>query len=243
VAFAAYKFAVLAGLTFLMRQPREGAISRTLLLLRVFSLGRRSESLFDQIARVWLRAGSINLIAGPDLVTATVEPHEFLDFLGGRLSRQFVSDEASLAERISHMDTEPDPDGRYRVNEFFCRADTWQITMQRLARGSDAVLMDLRSFSKSNQGCIYELQQLLNIIPLDRLTLIIENSTDRAFLDETLQTLWQQIDPASPNATGKGAVLQVLMVREQSRVERERVLPLLFMGQRVNDGTGTIAAK
>ena len=58
----------------------------TLLLLRVFALGHRSERLFDALSKRWLRAGSISMIAGPDLVTSTVEPHEFLDFINVRTS-------------------------------------------------------------------------------------------------------------------------------------------------------------
>ena len=46
-----------------------------LLLLPVFSLGRRSERLFDALGKHWLRAGSVRMIAGPDLATSTVEPN------------------------------------------------------------------------------------------------------------------------------------------------------------------------
>src|SRR4029078_9409413 len=127
----------------------------TLLLLRVFSLGSRSERLFDALSKRWLRAGCFSMIPGPDLVASTVEPHEFLDFMAGDLSRQFVRSDADLERRLQAMDLGPDPDGRYRVHEFFCYADTWQNTMRKLATGADAVLMDLRSFSPSNQGCIF----------------------------------------------------------------------------------------
>ena len=148
VAFAAWKAVALLG----FRLTRGQACSpRTLLLLRVFRLGKRSEQLFDKLRKHWQSAGSISMIAGPDLVTTTVEPHEFLEFLSGRLGRQFVAGTPDLERRIAATDTAADPDGRYRVNEFFCRTDTWQMTMQRLAGASDAVLMDLRSFSPSNQ--------------------------------------------------------------------------------------------
>lgn len=80
-----------------------------------------------------------------DLVTSTVEPHEFLDFLRGRIGRQFVSSALDLEQRISAMDRLPDPDARYRISEFFCHNDTWQMTVDRLATASDVVLMDLRS--------------------------------------------------------------------------------------------------
>jgi len=235
VAFAAYKLAVRVGFYLFARQGREDAVKRTLLLLRVFSLGQRSERLFDAISRVWLRSGSISLIAGPDLATSTLEPREFMDFVGGRLSRQFVQGETDLELRVSHLDTKPDPDGRHRVNEFFCRADTWQMTMQRLARRSDAVLMDLRSFSKSNQGCIYELRQLMNSIPLDRVILAIDDSTDRAFLEMKVREIWQDLAPASPNVEMSRPLVRCFAVKHQDPAEMKRLLLMLF-------GAGTAVA-
>jgi hypothetical protein len=228
VAFVAYKLALRIGFKALSRERGDSAKTRLLLLLRVFSLGHRSERLFDIISNVWLRSGNISLIAGPDLVTSTVEPHEFLDFLGGRLSRQFVQGEADLEQRVSHMDTQPDPDGRHRVNEFFCRSDTWQITMRRLVDKSDAVLMDLRSFSKSNQGCIYELRQLFNSIALQRVILVIDDSTDRAFLEMTVGNIWQNLEPSSPNIELSRPTVRCFSVKQQSPAEMKKLLHILF---------------
>lgn len=231
VAFAAYKLTVWAAFALFARQRGEGTAGRILLLLRVFSLGQRSQILFDFLSKIWLRIGSICLIAGPDLVTATVEPHEFLDFVGGHLSRQFVQGETDLEQRVSLMDTRPDSDGRHRVNEFFCRADTWKMTMQRLASQSNAVLMDLRSFSKSNQGCIYELQQLMNNIPLSGVVLVIDDSTDRSFLEMTMREIWQNLDPSSPNVELSGPTVRCFSVKQQSPAEMERLLLMLFNAQ------------
>jgi hypothetical protein len=228
VAFAACKLAVQFGFSFLARRDGHITERRTLLLLRVFLLGKRSERLFDAISRVWLRAGSISLIAGPDLVTSTVEPHEFLNFVGGHMARQFVSGEPDLKLRVSNMDFRPDPDGRHRVNEFFCRADTWQMTMQALASRSDAVLMDLRGFSKSNQGCVYELRQLFNSVPLDRLTLVIDDTADRAFLETTLSEIWRELSPTSPNAEIARPAVRCFPIQRQTRLEVGPLLAILF---------------
>ena len=233
VAFVGYKLALRIGFTVSSRDRGDSAKARLLLLLRVFSLGQRSERLFDRISNVWLRSGSIGLIAGPDLVTSTVEPHEFLNFLGGRLSRQFVQGEADLEQRVSHMDTQPDPDGRHRVNEFFCRSDTWQMTMRRLVDRSDAVLMDLRSFSKSNQGCIYELRQLFNSIALNRGILVIDDSTDRTFLEMTVGDIWQNLEPSSPNIELSRPTVRCFSVKRQSPAEMKKLLHILFSARTV----------
>jgi hypothetical protein len=202
VGFIAYKLAARIGFRFLPHtlSPKQ------LLLLRVFALGKRSEPLFDAMRKAWLRGSAIAMIAGPDLVTSAVEPHEFLGFLSGKLGRTFVGDDADLGRRVAAMDSRPDPDGRYRVAEFFCRADTWQPTMRRLVVDSDAVLMDLRSFSASNQGCVYELGRLLDAIDLSRVVFVTDKTTNRGFLEATLQQQWSSLAAESPNrSTGEPA--------------------------------------
>ena len=207
-AFAAFLAVRSAGFAVLRRSATPAA--RRLLLLRVFALGARSERLFDVVAKHWRRAGDIMLIAGPDLVTTTVEPHEFLDFLGGGLSRQFVKDSADLAQRLEKIDTRMDPDQRYRVNEFFCHADTWQMTMHELAARADAVLMDLRSFSRQNQGCLFELGELLNSVELRRAVFIIDATTDREFLESALADLWKISAAESPNRKVNAPAVRLL---------------------------------
>ena len=226
-AFIAYKTISVLGLRVggTGRWPRQ---PKTLLLLRVFALGKRSERMFDRLRRHWQHAGGISMIAGPDLVTTTVEPHEFLDFLPGRLGRQFVKDQADLERRVSAIDGQPDPDGRYRIHEFFCHDDTWQMTMQRLAGSSDAVLMDLRNFSPSNQGCVFELGKLVDGVELDRIVFLIDDTTDRTFLEATLERLWQEMSPESPNQTTSSPTAKLFRVDKQSAAELTALLRLLL---------------
>jgi hypothetical protein len=227
VAFAAFKLTTVV-LFRLTRTSRESARPTPLLLLRVFSLGPRSERLFDSLRKHWQYAGSISMIAGPDLVTTTVEPHEFLAFVGGRLDRQFVSDRQDLERRIAAVDGGRDPDGRYRVNEFFCRGDTWQPTMERLATSNDAVLMDLRSFRPANQGCIFELARLLDLVDLRRVVFLTDGTTDRGFLDATLQDMWRRLDASSPNGTNRAPAARLFPVTTHSARELRALLRLMM---------------
>ena len=233
VAFAAWKLVTTVGfrLAGLGRAPVPTAVrsggagegqtgAPALLLLRVFALGARSERLFDALGKRWLRIGNIDMIAGPDLATTAVEPHEFLDFVGGRLSRQFVRDEADLARRLAARALGPDPDGRYRVNEFFCHDDTWRPTMLRLAHAADVVLMDLRGFTPQNQGCRYELQQLLDFVALERVVVLIDAGAARDFIDGTLGTLWQASRADSPNRAASPARVRLLEDRGETTAAR-----------------------
>ncbi len=201
VGFAVYRTVTVAGQRWLAARsgPRPG---KRLLLLRVFALGRRSEALFDVLAARWRYAGSLQLIAGPDLATTTVEPHEFLGFLSGRLEGLFIGDEAALEERLTALDLLPDPDGRFRVNEFFCYGDTWQTVLGRLVEQSDAVLMDLRGFGRDNAGCRAELRALTARVPLERVTFVVDDTTDERFLDDELAGLLAEAPESSPNRAG-----------------------------------------
>ena len=130
-----------------------------------------------------------------------------------------MSGQADLANRMSSFDREPDPDGRYRVNQFFCRPDTWQMTLRRLVQESSVVLMDLRSFSPQNQGCIYELGQLLSSVDLRRVVFVVDATTDRQFLDDTLQRSWQQVPADSPNCAVVEPGVRLFFARDDSGPE------------------------
>ena len=209
VAFGAFKATVLAGFRVVSGAEAPSRNAR-LLVLRVFSLGKRSEELFDAVTRHWRYLGDVRLISGPDLAATTVEPHEFLDFLSGRLERQFIDGTEALEQRINELDTHPDFDGRFRVNDFFCHDDTWQMTLRKLVRSSDVVLMDLRGFSPQNAGCTYELHELVGTAPLKRVVIATDGTTDAGFLEQTLRDAWRAMPPDSPN---RSAEAQVQIVR------------------------------
>lgn len=198
-AFAAFKIVQLTGFRLVREDARSDADAPRLLLLRVFSLGARSQRLFESFARRWRYAGTMRMIAGPDLATSTVEPHEFLDFLAGRLQRRFIADRSTLETRIAETDEARDCDGRFRVADYFCHDDTWQMTLVHLARDSDAVLMDLRGFSLGNRGCIFEIEELLDVVALHRVVFLVDRTTDELFLTQVLVNGWAGIGESSPN--------------------------------------------
>jgi hypothetical protein len=226
VAFMVYKLVLALG--FRLIAPKKSPDAMRLVLLRVFGFRKRSERLLDELGHKWRYAGPVTLISAPDLATGYVEPHEFLDWLSGRLSRSFVKSEEDLEARMATLDTVPDPDGRYRVNEFFCHADTWQLTMRRLARDSDAILMDLRSFSKGNRGCTYELRVLFDSVPVERTLLMIDATTDQFCLKELLGDLWRTLAPTSPNLGSQPKSLRIFSIRAQSARQINALLLELF---------------
>jgi hypothetical protein len=200
-AFAAYKLVASAGFRLLRTRAERDEQASKLLLLRVFSLGERSERLFAGFTKLWRHVGIVRMIAGPDLATSTVEPHEFLDFLAGRLQRRFITGPDTLEQRISETEQRRDVDGRFRVADFFCHDNTWQMVLRRLDKDSDVVLMDLRGFSQSNRGCVFEINELLDVVLLRHIVFVVDRTTDEHFLAQVFASAWATITKASPNWT------------------------------------------
>jgi hypothetical protein len=208
--FIVYKITVRYGLKGIARRAEPLPKAR-LLYLRVVGSSSRSEKLFDLLAARWRYAGSIQLLSATDVARTRFEPDEFLDFLNGHLTDTYIGTDADLDRRITEIGClRPDPDGRYRVNEFFCHVNTWQQTVTRLMAQSDLVAMDLRTFTSEKKGCIFELCTLIDEVPLRRVVLLIDQTTDEPFLRQTLADLWREMNPQSPNALGGIACVRMI---------------------------------
>ena len=195
-----------------------------LLVLRVFALGKRSEALFESLSRPWRYIGSVSLIAGEDLALSTIAPHRFLDFVSGRLARLFIDSDSTLAGSIAAFDHRRDADGRFRINDFFCHADTWQAVLRRLIARTDVVLMDLRNLSSGNVGCAFEIRELLDRVPAERLVFVVDRTTDRAFLEQTWRDACKHLHADSPN---RGIAMPALQPYELPSVGYRQLQGLL----------------
>ncbi len=184
-AFVAYRAVVAAGFA-LWRYSDARLGNRRLLLLRVFGFQRRTERLFDSLAQRWRWLGSVRLIAGVDLATRIIGPGDLISFMGGRLRQLFLRPDPSSFQRLGALDEERDPDGRYRVNKIYCYRDSWQAALRTLLGTSDVVLMDLRGFSDKNQGCLFELQQLVEQDLARRTVFVVDGTTDTRLLETVL---------------------------------------------------------
>lgn len=154
-----------------------------LLLLRVFGHDRRTERLLDELCLRWRPLGTVALIAGRDLAYRNIDPRELYGFLTGALSREFIKDEQHLAERLSQRDERQDPDGLYRMGQFFCHRNTWKPTLDALVAGNDAVLMDLRGFGPKHAGCQYEIKKLAEHVASKPIVLLTDSNVGIALAE------------------------------------------------------------
>lgn len=203
-AFLIYKTVVTIGNKRWQQQSDSLDDGRALLVLRVFALGKRSEILFDALTQRWRHVGSVKLIAGTDLALSTVAPHQFLAFVSGKITQLFIRSDTA----IDVLDHGRDADGRFRINDFFCHADTWQGVLKKLIKNTGAVLMDLRSLTEANAGCVFEIRELLSTVPLEQLVFVVDETTDKNFLKQTLGETCRELPADSPNVGLSGSALQ-----------------------------------
>lgn len=212
--FVVYRLTAQLGLSISFRRSLAEPGMR-LLVLRVFGFRGRSEKLFDSVAQRWRFRGGVVMIAGTDLAARTIDPDDTLAFLAGELQSRFVRGPEDLQNHLLQMDELSDPDGRFRVTEFFCYENTWSDTLAALLRRSDAILMDLRGFSEKNSGCIFELKQLTTQQRLGNTVFVVDESSDLKLLESTVSAA----GPEDPNITR----LRLEQVESEASSERERV--------------------
>jgi hypothetical protein len=171
-----------------------------LLVLRVFALQRKAERIFQPVAIVWRYLGGVYLIGGKDLAEATIQPHSFLEYISGKLASRFINDPQNLEERLRDLDASPDPDGRFRISDFFCSSSMWQMAVSRLMGISDVVLADVREFTiKSGGGVKFEIREVLNRFPVERCVFLVDGPATKSSLASVLKEAWETLLPDSPN--------------------------------------------
>ena len=193
-----------------------------LLMLRVFKPSARSEAFTDRFLARWRFAGPTWMIAGPDLAGGHLEPDEFFAFLRGRLREHFIVDPAEIAPRLQALDSARDPDGRCRVHELFCSNATWRETVLALMDRAGAVLLDLREYHPGRLGTRFELEAVLQRVPLRRLVVLVAAGDDPAVVEAEVRDAWRLVDPRG--RSDGSPRLTVLSVDQGSAAEMHGLL-------------------
>ena len=195
-------------------RPRPTDLPRRLLLLRTPG-APQDETLLRRLGAYWRYVGTIATITRTDLASATLEPHEFLDLLRGRPARRIVGTAGELHERVVDLDQDPDPDGRYRVGELFCRDDLWRPALQQLLRRSDCILLDLRGFTRRQDRVTAEITQLAQLVPLGRILVLVDDDTDQYTLRATVDRAHRRSGGSLRLMRTRGGHLDIATVVEQ----------------------------
>lgn len=168
-----------------------------LVLLRVFGDTDRARFLVRRIAPSWHGIGNVAFIGASDTAVYTLDIRAMAGVFFGQLRDRFIK---GWEERDAAIEQHLGDRHAGSSHDFFCFDDTWKPMLRQLLAADAVVLMDLRGFSSQNAGCVFELENLVERVPLHRVVLLVDGSTDRGFLDATLARAWSARSRTSPNA-------------------------------------------
>jgi len=208
VCYIAFRLVLRTWLRIVVR--RAGSPLGPLLLLRVFKGSSASEAFMDRFLAYWRFAAPVWMIGGPDLAGAQMEPRQFFAFLRRRLDRLFVQSSVEISERVRQLDSERDPDARLRISELFCSNSTWQATVLALLERAAVVILDLREYTVAHAGTRYEIFEIMNIAPIEKLIVLIGVRDNEQVIVTELRTAWNAMHETSPNRRATAPAIRVL---------------------------------
>lgn len=200
---------------------RQGFPTVNMLALWVFGTQNIWDLLEYLILPVWRKLGNIYLIRGGEHILKQVSLWDTLLFLRGK-DRIISKTSEQITERLNEFKKQTDRSLEYRFNTLVCGDNSWQFALHSLIDDADLVVMHLSNFSPINQGCIYELEQLINRVPMDDFFLLVDrHSTDYDFLLEKLQELWKKMKSSSPNHKEQSQGIQIIFLERAAKTPDE----------------------
>jgi hypothetical protein len=211
-----------------IRAQRIGQPGKRLLLLRVFGNAEKRERLLDLLDDTWRRIGRVDLITGLDLAMRGLASITLEAFLLRRLDGEFLKTRDEVDLRLENLRCQIEGDLRFPVNSVNCYANAWQHAVTRLASSSDAVLLDLRGFTRTNEGCVFELTYLIRHIALRHCLMLVDCTTDMSSLQKVAQAAWASLPVDSPNAQEPTPEILTLKLEKLSGVAMRALFLLLL---------------
>jgi hypothetical protein len=137
----------------------------------------------------------------------------------GDLPGMFIATPQRMQAELDSRPDQPNPKGRYRfrrigpktirvrdrygsypVRPVLCHGTFWKQAVDVLLQRVDVVALDLSGYRPTNAGTRYELQRVLDRVPVERLIFLADRRSKRSFLANEVQRAWLQMSPSSPNA-------------------------------------------
>lgn len=146
------------------------------------------------------------------------------------LDKGCIRSREHLLKALGQLERQPRGiDLAYKPMQVSCHDNTWRVAVDEFARRADAVLMDLRGISASNQGCADEVDFLLDTVPLHKILFLVDAGTDQALVHRLLLERWQMLDGASPNLRLQHPAVRLYVAHVQDPLDIQCILDLLML--------------
>ena len=106
--------------------------------------------------------------------------------------------------------------GSYPPRTFLCHGRIWKPSVDMLLDRADLVVLDLSGMMPGNAGTRYEIQRVIDRIPIERVIFLADRRSDRDYLHDEIGRAWSQMAFGSPNS-GTGPRVARLAVTDSYR--------------------------
>jgi hypothetical protein len=135
-----------------------------------------------------------------DLAGLFINSHERLDEELGRAPRQPLGRGRHVIRAIAPRAVRTrDSHGSYPVLGLLCHGQFWQAALDVVLSRVDLVVLDLSGFTEKNVGTDYELQRVVDRVPLERVVFLADERSNHRFLEEQIRAAWRAMADGSPN--------------------------------------------
>jgi hypothetical protein len=212
--------------TFIHSQYRQGSgLVTAVILSAVGTIAVVAGSKNPEVLAWWLL---LAVVAG-----AAVHMHLSLR----KTERQFLRSAADVAVRLRHLDDWPrELDLSFKSLPMMCHDNVWKVAVSQTAQVSAVVLMDLRGFAAERKGCQYEVDFLLDNVPLARIVFLVDTQ-DAERVQALILESWRLLKATSPNVAAATPQVTLYMASNQDAKDIQGILDqLLFASQHRSPG-------
>lgn len=142
---------------------------------------------------------------------------------------QCIRSQGHLHKVLSGLDRRPRGlDVAFRNLVVPCHDNTWQIAVAEFVRRANVVLMDLRGFSTARKGCQWEVNLLLDVLPVEQVVFLVDRSSDLALVEQLLADCWRKLHRDSPNLANPAPQARIYAAGNEDEGDVQGLLNLLI---------------
>jgi hypothetical protein len=89
--------------------------------------------------------------------------------------------------------------GSYPIRAVLCHGTFWRQAVDELLARVDLAVVDLSGYTDKNAGTRYEVQRVIDRMPIERVVFLADQRSKTRFLHSELDVAWSQMAAGSPN--------------------------------------------
>ncbi len=112
--------------------------------------------------------------------------------------------------------------GSYPPRTFLCHGNIWKAAVNMLLDQADLVVLDLSGLMPGNEGVRYELQQIVDRVPIERVIFLADRRSDRNYLRTEISHAWNRMASHSPNSGTQTRVARLAVTDSYRQMQQQQ---------------------